>query len=147
MAGHVHTKSTGNARRTAGGKLRQVREPIPPEQRAAAKRTKQHQGARAAMLKRLNAARGVLEQLDIAREYVMSGVAKYDNDPAIAAAVKLLIAVGDQIFTEGTPVTPAAKQRRRAAAQKHREQRRVKRVLLAEGQAAVRRKQTTARTA
>lgn len=144
MAGHVRTTATGKARRTSGGRLRQTREPVPPEQRADAKRAKQHRGARAIANDRITSATDEREQLAAAREYLMSAMAKYDSPATVRMAVAALLKAGDLVFTTGTPHTAFTRRRRKQEAEQHRTKRRVAKVLIAKGRAAVRREQAEA---
>lgn len=145
MAGHVRSVDTGKARRTAGGKSRKVREHLPPGEVEAAKRRKQHLGARTVATDRINRARDAQAQLDIAREYVRSAAAKYTADEEITAAVQALLAAGDRIFQTGQPLSPAGKRARREAADRHRVKRQQDALLLREGRASIRRQQADAR--
>lgn len=146
MAGHVRTVDTGRARRTASGRTRRVREHLPPGEVEAARRCKQHLGARTAAANKINRANDLLKRLDIAREYLRSAAAKYEIDTAaVEAAVEALLAAGDRTYQHGAPLTASAKRRRREEALKHRAKRQQTAVLVREGLKAVRSQQAEAR--
>lgn len=145
MAGHVHTVDTGKARRTASGRRRKIRERIPTDEAETSKRSKRHEGARTITMDRISRTTDPLRRLDAAREYVRSAAAKYLVDPEmVSAAVEALLAAGDQIFTEGEPLSPSARRTRRDQAEYHRARRQRTELLVREGAAAVRRQQTEA---
>jgi hypothetical protein len=144
VAGHTRTVPNGKGRRTSGGKTRKVREHLPPDEVASARRRKQFLGARSVAADRIARTSDPLRQLDIAREYVRSAAAKYTDAAAVAAAVEALLAVGDRIYATGTPLSAAAKRTRRATADRHRQERHRTAVLVREGRAAVRRQQNEA---
>lgn len=145
MAGHTRTVATGKARKTASGLPRKIREHLPPEQIAATKRRKQHTGARTVAADRIARTSDPLRQLDIAREYLRSAAAKYVADADIVqTAVNALLAAGDRVFASGAPLTPGARQARRARATRHRDQRKNTALLVREGTAAIRRQHADA---
>ena len=145
MAGHVRSVATGKARRTASGRIRKVREHLPPGEAEQAKRRKQHLGARTVATDQINRAGDLLRKLDIARQYVRSAAAKYTAAPdEINAAVEALLALGDRIYANGVPLSPGAKRTRRANAARHRQQRQQTALLIQEGRASIRRQQNDA---
>ena len=145
MAGHTRTVATGKARRTTSGLPRKIREHLPPEQAAATKRRKQHKGARTVAADRIARTSDPMRQLDIAREYLRSAAAKYIADADIVqVAIDALITAGDRVFANGAPLTPAARQARRATATRHRDQRQKTALLVREGTAAIRRQHADA---
>lgn len=125
--------------------MRQVREPVPPEQRVAAKRAKQHRGARAVANDRIARAADEREQLAAAREFVMSAMAKYDSPETVQRIIAALLKGGDVIYKTGTPHTAFTRRRRKQEAEQHRAKRRVAKALAAKGRAAVRREQAETR--
>ncbi|MFC4000909.1 hypothetical protein ACFS2C_28085 [Prauserella oleivorans] len=104
MAGHHRTVATGKARRTGSGfgRVRQIREHLPPGEAATNRRRKLRAAARAIANQRINVARDPLVQLEAARDYVRSAAAKYQHDTALQQAVDALLAIGDQIYRDGT---------------------------------------------
>lgn len=105
MAGHTRSADTGTARRTSSGKSRRVRKHLPAGEAAAARRTKQQQGARTLTDHKIRRERDPLRQLDIARDYVRSAANKYHPGGQVADAIAALLAAGDRIYESGTPNT------------------------------------------
>lgn len=104
MAGHHRTVATGKARRTGSGfgRVRKVRQHLPPGEADTSRRRKLRASARAIANQRITTTRDPLVQLDAARDYVRSAAAKYAHDAAIQQAVDALLAIGDQIYRDGT---------------------------------------------
>ncbi len=147
MAGHGRTIETGKARRTARGRSRRIRQHIPDGEAEQAKRRKQHSGARANAVNRINRTTDPLRKLDIAREYLRSAAAKYQPDSEITDAVQALLAAGDRIYQHAEPLSPAAKRTRRVRAERSQTVRANNAALIREGKAAVRQQQNNARNA
>lgn len=141
MAGHNRTVDTGRSARAAGGKPRKIREHLPPGQVPAAKRAKAHAGARTTAMNRISRTADPLRQLDHARDYLRSAVAKYTAPHEIHPVVEALLAAADRIYRTGTPVTEAARRTRRDTASRHRKDRTTNQVLIREGKTAIRRQQ------
>lgn len=102
MAGHVRTVDTGKTRRTTGRRTRRVREHLPPGEAESARRRKEHAGARALAMDRINRESDPLAQLSHAVSYVRSAAAKYRSDADVSAAVQMLAEIGDRIYSNGT---------------------------------------------
>ncbi|MHA6801771.1 hypothetical protein [Bounagaea algeriensis] len=98
MAGRSRTVDTG---RTDG--RRRLRQHRPAGEAAAARRSKEHQGARAQVEHRLGRTRDPLRQLDAARDYLRSAAQKYQPDGHLAGAIEALLAAGDELYRTGIP--------------------------------------------
>ncbi len=129
VAGHGRTTATGKARRTPSGRTRKVREHLPDGQSAAAKRAKQHQGARRVTADRLRKAKRLITRENIARSYIGSARAKF-SDPDTAefdrlhqAYIDAMVALGDHIFRHGPELTASARKTRRDAKNRRRQDR------------------------
>uniref|UniRef100_UPI003F495B1A hypothetical protein n=1 Tax=Amycolatopsis sp. CA-096443 TaxID=3239919 RepID=UPI003F495B1A len=133
MAGHVRTIA-GKGRFTGTtGRVRRNRVRLPAEDIDPARRTKQRTGARTRAQHRLDNAQTPQEQLDAAREYLLSAMAKYDGRQSIPGLVQLMLRAGDRIYATGRPVTPETRKRSQQRAAANRSKRRTNRLLVAEG--------------
>lgn len=144
MAGHTRTTGTARAVTAASGRIRKVREHLPPGDGAESSdlvRRKRRNGARALVGERIARTSDPLTQVALAADYVKSAAAKYQaRTGAAAAAVEALLELGDRIYAAGEPLTPGQKHHRKTVAQAHRAARTRNAQLVAEGAAAVRKR-------
>lgn len=145
MAGHVRTIPGKGRFVGKSGRVRRNRVRIPSGDIDMARRTKLRTGARTQVQHRLENARSPQDQLNAAREYLLSALAKYDGRGEIAALVQEMLRVGDRIYARGPMVSAEARRHSQERAVAYKAKRRTNRLLVAEGLKSLRKQRTSAR--